>query len=109
MKKLILIILTLIPLVSLAQTDTARVKPRVEYCMLVVEPNSFNRKVNISVDRGAAFKAGKVSIKEDSDIMGTGSIVDALNYMAARGWIYLNEVKSFEASKQNLLLRRELN
>lgn len=110
MKKLILI-LFLSPLLSLAQTGKGRAKSNPEYCMLIASPKNFSKKMNISVDHGLDMTVDTVVQKlslaqrnELGDIRSFTSPVQALNYMAAKGWTLVSSYQVTLDKEHNYVL-----
>jgi hypothetical protein len=94
MKKLIIMLLVSVPLFSLAQSDTTRAQPKEQYCMLIASEKFLSAKFNVTVDFGDETK---ILTKEDQVLKGKlekggkfNSIIDALNYMAKQGWLFVN-------------------
>jgi hypothetical protein len=88
MKKLLMLIILLLPMWAMAQTDSLANKAEEQYCMVTEVPKSFSTAVNISVDfgqRGKMFGVQRLK-DEEGKVKAFNSIVDALNYMASMGW-----------------------
>ena len=96
-----------------AQQDTTKLKE--EYCMVLATSRFLSTKVTITVDFGQEthlFKYTDERIKdEQGNVIKFNSVIDALNYMAKQGWIFVNAY-AVTISNQNVyhyVLRRRLN
>ncbi|MDB4922810.1 hypothetical protein [Mucilaginibacter sp.] len=105
MKKYLLILLFSIPFYVSAQNDTARVKPAEQYCMVIATGRMFSTKVTISVDFGQPTKAfSDKRMKDESGVvLDFNSVIDALNYMAGNGWLFVNAYALSEGSSGKVL------
>ncbi|RCH56035.1 hypothetical protein DJ568_04615 [Mucilaginibacter hurinus] len=92
MKKLLLIVLLTIPVYCFAQTEAAAQKPAEQYCMIISTPKLFSKKVTIEVDFGQPTKFfSDTRLKDEAGkVVSFNSTIDALNYMAGQGWIFVN-------------------
>lgn len=94
MKKLLLLLLLCSPLLSIAQTDSVKIKPHEQYCMILATSKFLSSKVNITVDFGQetklfSFKDNRLK-DDEGKIIAFNSVIDALNYMATQGWLFVN-------------------
>lgn len=114
MKRIIVMLLALAPFVCKAQSDTTNLKPKEQYCMVLATARMLSTKVNITVDFGQetklfAFKDQRMK-DEEGKVINFNSVIDALNYMATQGWVFVNAY-AITVSGQNVLhyvLRRSL-
>jgi hypothetical protein len=91
MKKLLFITLALLPFICKAQSDTS--KKHEQYCMIIATAKLFSTKVTIQVDFGQeqSYWHQAQQIKDDSGkVINFNSVIDALNYMASKGWLFVN-------------------
>jgi hypothetical protein len=57
-----------------------------QYCIVKVLPQYFSSKIKITVDFGDEL-AGNYDVQTDIEtLLGMASLIDALNYMAKKGW-----------------------
>ncbi len=96
MKKLLFILL-LNPLLSFAQTDNLKAKPREEFCVLLFAPKAFSSKLNITIDFGYDMTVDtlqqvmtKEQLRESGAVKQLQSVAQALNYMSSEGWEFVN-------------------
>jgi hypothetical protein len=94
MKKLLLLVLLSIPTFCFAQTDTTTVKPHEQYCMVLATSKLFSTKVTVSVDFGQEtsfwrYNDGRIK-DEQGKVVNFNSVIDALNFMATKGWLFVN-------------------
>ena len=109
MKKLLILFALLIPIFCKAQTaspDTSKAKE--VYCMVIATGKLFSNKVSIQVDFGQETSWWKgnhgEAIKNDSgNVVNFNSVIDALNYMASKGWIFVNAYALSEGSSGRVL------
>jgi hypothetical protein len=87
MKKLCFISFLLIAAFSRlhAQADTTKLE---EYCEMTTTKRSFSNKVNVEFDFGEGKKFGKDNPLKDETgkVKNFDNVVDAMNYLGARGW-----------------------
>lgn len=90
MKRTFILYLALInSLASFAQADTSKVE---QYCQVIASPKLLSNKVTIDIDFGeeksfwmdTRFKTDAGKLKKFN------TIIDALNYMGSKGWIFIN-------------------
>jgi hypothetical protein len=103
MKKLLLLIVLSLPLFCFVQTDTTST-PKEQYCMILATGKMFSSKVSIEVDFGqpTKFFSSNTLKDESGKIMSFNSVIDALNYMASKGWLFVNAYV-ITTSSQNVL------
>jgi hypothetical protein len=94
MKRILLLLVALCPLLCMAQTDTTSTAPHEQYCMVVASTKFMSTKVNITVDFGQetklfSFKDQRLKDQEGK-IITFNSVIDALNYMSTQGWLFVN-------------------
>ncbi|MBI5857595.1 MAG: hypothetical protein HZB42_08080 [Sphingobacteriales bacterium] len=97
MKKLFFIILMTSSLSAFSQ-DTTRVE---QYCRLVAFNKLLSNKVNIDVDFGDErkfFSDNRLRDEETGRLKKFNTVVDALNYMGAQGWVLVNAFPVVEGS-----------
>lgn len=90
MKKLLLIVLLVLPFTTFCQEQKL---PRTEqYCMVLATSRLLSSKVSITVDFGQETSMWRAEwIKdEEGKIVKFNTVIDALNYMNAQGWEYVN-------------------
>ncbi len=115
MKKLILLVLIAFSIQAKAQvTDTTKYVQKEQYCMLLATAKFMSTKVTVSIDFGQEthlLKYVDSRIKDDTGkVVAFNSVIDALNYMASKGWVFVNAY-SLTTSGQNVLhyvLKREI-
>jgi hypothetical protein len=95
MKKLILIALIALSFKVSAQTsDTTKYVAKEQYCMVMATSKFLSTKVTITVDFGQEthlFKFVDTRVKDEAGkVVAFNSTIDALNYMASRGWVFVN-------------------
>ncbi|MFD1255797.1 hypothetical protein ACFQ3S_03230 [Mucilaginibacter terrae] len=62
-----------------------------QYCIVIVSPRIFSSKVDLAVDFGRDTNAANPLLQNEIEtIKEIGSLVDALNYMAKKGWQMVN-------------------
>ncbi|MGF7040095.1 hypothetical protein [Mucilaginibacter lappiensis] len=108
MKKIFLLLLLSCPLFCFAQTDTTTIqKPHEQYCMILATAKVFSSKVTITVDYGQETKFWHYTdsrIKDDQGkVVSFNSVIDALNYMSTKGWIFVNAYALSEGSSGKVL------
>lgn len=109
MKNLLLLpAMALLPFFAIAQTDTVRtdtVKNVETYCAVIPVGKVFSSRIELEADYG---KPGVSIDNKIADERGRpltfGSMVEALNYMAAQGWLFVNVYT--DGHGQHYLLRR---
>ena len=95
MKKIILLLLFVLPVLSQAQnTVVAVASPQEQYCMVLATSKLLSNKVTITIDFGQetkmfAFKDTRLK-DDDGAVKNFNSVIDALNYMASQGWQFVN-------------------
>ncbi|MVN23159.1 hypothetical protein [Mucilaginibacter arboris] len=109
MKKL-LFLFWLLPAACFAQTDSARVKPHDAYCRIFVLTRSFRSGYAIGTDFGHDSSTSALSDEEINKLIAKlktfDNEIDALNYMASKGWEVINYNDPLN-SPRNYLLRRK--
>ena len=72
-----------------AQTDTAKIE---QYCQLIATQKLLSNKVSIDIDFGEEknFWQDNRLKTYDGRIKKFNTIIDAMNYMARDGWIFIN-------------------
>lgn len=100
MKWIILTVFISISLSSFAQTDTSKVE---QYCEVLGIQKFMSRKCTITVDFGEERSIWKdTRIRDEGGKIETfNSLVDALNYMAIKGWKFINAF-AYDAGGQNV-------
>lgn len=89
MKRLFIIMLALMPLLSFSQTSTSK---NYAYCELVGTQGVFTTKVTVSIDFGQAqsfFNRDQTLKDANGKAIKFNSMVDALNYMGSQGWEFI--------------------
>jgi hypothetical protein len=62
-----------------------------QYCIVMVSPKYFSSKVDIAVDFGRDTNAANPLLQNEIEtIKEMSSLVDALNYLAKKGWQMVN-------------------
>jgi len=62
-----------------------------QYCIVMVSPKFFSSRVDIMVDYGKETNAANPQLQfETEDMKNATNLVDALNYMAKKGWHMVN-------------------
>ncbi|UEG53305.1 hypothetical protein LLH06_20420 [Mucilaginibacter daejeonensis] len=90
MKKLLFIILLSVPMALMAQTDTTSSKATEAYCVMRVQGKVFSNRVTIDADFGQQQSVFVRRLKDESGkVVSLNSVADALNYMAERGWQFV--------------------
>lgn len=112
-KTLLIFFLAIITLSVRAQQDTTKQKE--EYCMLLATSRLFSTKLTITADFGQEthlFKYTDQRIKdEQGSVIKFNSVIDALNYMAKQGWLFVNAyvITVSNQSVYHYVLRRPLS
>jgi hypothetical protein len=110
MKKLILILaVALLPFVASAQTDTTQTKAREEYCIINVHKGIFDELCVADVDFGQGQEADHRLRDSNRKEIRFNSLVDALNYMARQGWLFVNPLQSNTGESYKYLMRRPVS
>jgi hypothetical protein len=118
MKNLLIIVaISLLPCMAMAQdtpvaaslTDTTLNLAREQYCIITPRGKLFSDKITLDVDYGQ-----KTSYEQDNGLFDAdgkeiyfNSLADGLNFMARRGWLYVNTIPARE-QYTSYLLRRAL-
>lgn len=106
-----------IPLCCRAQTaSTDTVKAKEAYCMIIATGKLFSNKVSIQVDFGQETswwkgRHGDIIKDEAGNVVNFNSVIDALNYMASKGWTFVNAYALSEGTSGrvlNYIMRRPL-
>jgi hypothetical protein len=92
MKFLFSILLFLNSSLLFAQSDTSKID---QYCELTAQGRLFSNKITIDIDFGEgrsafSFKDTRTKDEVSGKVKKFKSTVDALNYLAAKGWKLLN-------------------
>ena len=100
MKQLAFILLTFIPILSIAQTDTSRVD---QFCEMTAQGRLFSNKITIDIDFGEgrslfSFKDTRIKDEVSGKVKKFKSTVDALNYLGGKAWKLLNAFPVAEAT-----------
>jgi hypothetical protein len=62
-----------------------------QYCIVMVSPKFFSSNVDIAVDFGRDTNTANPLLQSETEAMKEiGSLVDALNYLAKKGWQMVN-------------------
>lgn len=109
MKKLLIVAhLILISYALHAQDSTKTV-----YCELTpYGPGIFGKRINVVVDYGdTSYKKNNYILNEKSgERMQFNSAIDALNYMAKKGWrlvnVYVDDTRTRELSEKHYILKK---
>ena len=115
MKKLVVIMMVFLPMLSLAQVNVDGIDinrlDHVKYIELVSISRFLSNKVVISIDYGQAVRIGENQrIKDRKGKNRTfNSVIDALNFMDKNGWEYLNfyVLNNRDANEIHYLLRKK--
>ena len=119
MKKIYLALLVFLPFLVSAQTDSTKIVrhsiAEEEYCMIIATGKIFSNKVSIEVDYGQKttfFGAADArSIKdEEGKLKSFNSVIDALNFMAKQGWVFVDAYPLSEGGQGkvlNYIMRRK--
>jgi hypothetical protein len=117
MKKILLILLFVIPTFCYAQTNQPdSTKAKEVYCMVIATGKLFSNKVSIQVDFGQETswwkgRHGDQIKDETGQVVNFNSVIDALNYMATKGWVFVNAYALSEGTSGrvlNYIMRRPL-
>jgi hypothetical protein len=96
MKKLLLLMaVAVLPCLAGAQTmpDTTRTRRAAEeYCSITPHGKAFSSKLTVDVDYGQSADDEEKLVDSDRKVINFKSPVDALNYMARQGWVYVNSI-----------------
>lgn len=88
--------------VKAQQADSTKsTKPHEQYCMIIATGKLFSTKVSISIDYGqhTTFFGDKGAVRdENGNLKDFNSVIDALNYMASQGWLFVNAYALSEGS-----------
>lgn len=87
MKKIILMLLIIIPILSFSANKKTYV-----YCQLVGVEKALSNKVNVQIDFGQStnFWKGVDYLKDEKGKKVTfNSMIDAMNYMGSQGWEFV--------------------
>lgn len=80
-----------------------------QYCLISGTQKLFSTKVNVTIDYGQEIKWGSHILKdENGDKLKFNSMVDAINYMATKGWEF-QQAYAVTVGEQNIyhyLLRK---
>jgi len=57
-----------------------------QYCIVIASPKYFSSKIKISIDFGEESDASYDQQTDNETLGKMNSLVDALNYMAKKGW-----------------------
>jgi len=92
MKKIILSVFILLPVIAFCQTDTTKID---QFCELTAQGRIFSNKITIDIDFGEGrsmfrFKDTRIKDEVSGKVKKFKSTVDALNYLGAKGWRLLN-------------------
>ena len=89
--KSLLLLLLLLPILTLAQTDTSLVE---QYCSVNVYPRALSSKVTIEVDYGEARSVWKNNRLKDQEgnVVKFNTFIDAMNFMGRQGWKLVNSM-----------------
>jgi len=92
MKKIILSVFILLPVIAFCQTDTTKID---QFCELTAQGRIFSNKITIDIDFGEgrsmfSFKDTRIKDEVSGKVKKFKSTVDALNYLGAKGWRLLN-------------------
>jgi hypothetical protein len=101
MKKSILTLLMILFSVGFSIAQETENAEKTVYCELVGTGKLFSTKVNVVVDYGEErrfFEAANTIEDEDGGVKDFNSMVDALNYMGERGWVF---VQAYTVSTSN--------
>ncbi|TFF38321.1 hypothetical protein [Mucilaginibacter psychrotolerans] len=109
MKNLLLLSsMAMLPFLAIAQTDALRtdtVKTVEAYCAVMPVGKVFSSRIELEADYG---KPGVAIDNRITDERGRplnfGSVVEALNYMALKGWLFVNVYS--DSHGQHYLLHR---
>lgn len=96
---------------SILFMDNASHQPD-QYCIVMVSPKFFSSKVNIAVDFGRETNAANPLLQNETlAINDMSSLVDALNYLAKKGWqmvnVYSVSNSQTALNEQHYLMRKE--
>ncbi len=83
--------------------DTTMVE---QYCRLVAQNRLLSNRVNIDVDYGderKLFSDNRMRDEETGRLKKFNTVVDALNYMGAQGWILVNAFPVLDGSNNTTL------
>jgi hypothetical protein len=115
MKKILIIALFLCPFLCQAQSDTTNTKHE-QYCMIIATAKLFSTKVSISVDFGQEMRywhRDQTIKDQQGNVMNFNSVIDALNFMSSKGWIYVNAYALSDGSSGgkvlNYVMRKPAN
>lgn len=117
MKNLLFLLILLLPIFCNAQTAlTDSTKAKEVYCMVIATGKLFSNKVSIQVDYGQVTSwwkgnHGDVIKNDKGEVLNFNSVIDALNYMASQGWIFVNAYSLSEGTSGkvlNYVLRKPL-
>ena len=100
MKQLCTFLCILFPILSFAQVDTAKVD---QYCEMIAQGRLFSNKITIDIDFGEgrsmfSFKDTRVKEEFTGKVKKFKSTIDALNFLAAKGWKLVNSFPVSESS-----------
>ncbi|MGQ0740047.1 MAG: hypothetical protein ACT4OJ_13430 [Bacteroidota bacterium] len=102
MKKLLFLALLTVSFNSFAQ-DSTQVE---QYCRLVAQNRLLSNRVNIDVDFGderKLFTDNRMRDEESGRLKKFNTVVDALNYMGAQGWMLVNAFPVPDGTSSNTL------
>jgi len=109
MRRLLILFAFIIPAFCKAQTHPSdSIKAKETYCMVIATGKLFSNKVSIQVDFGQETSwwkgtHGDVIKDETGKIVNFNSVIDALNYMASQGWIFVNAYALSEGTSGRIL------
>ena len=89
MKKVFIACIVFSALSAYCQPDTSKIE---QYCQLIATPRLLSNKVTIDIDFGeekSYWNDERLSTVEGK-VKKFNTIIDALNYMGKRGWIFIN-------------------
>lgn len=108
-----MLIMLLLPMWVMAQTDSLTGKAKEQYCMVTEAPKTLSTAVNISVDFGQPTSLfGSNKLRDEAGKVKTfHSIIDALNYMASLGWELVNSnviISGAESYTTRYIMKRKI-
>ncbi|MEO8854977.1 MAG: hypothetical protein ABI359_14430 [Ginsengibacter sp.] len=104
-KPFLLAFIFLITTTIYAQSDTTKVE---QYCELFANPVLFSKNLLIDANFGVARKFwSDDKIKEETNkLKKFNSLIDAMNYLGAQGWKYVNCLRT-EKDDYHYIFRKE--
>ena len=89
MKKILIACIVFSALSAYCQPDTSKIE---QYCQLTATPRLLSNKVTIDIDFGEekSYWNDERLRTVEGKVKKFNTIIDALNYMGQRGWIFIN-------------------